>query len=101
MRTIRGSVVDIDQTKRRRAMWRSFTLLVLATCLLSSAYVIAQDQLPDPAADKVQLMSGLPAGLAAQQLGIDTSQGKPTDPSASGPPGDAKAPKLRDVCGLT
>jgi hypothetical protein len=48
-------------------------------------------------ADKVERLSGLPSHLAAQQLGINSIQGKPVDLSPSGPPGNAKSPKLKDV----
>lgn len=78
-------------------MWRSFVVLALATCLCPSAYLVAQDKLPDSMASKIQLLSGLPSSVAAQQLGVNTIQGKSADPSASGPPGNAKAPKLKDV----
>ena len=72
-------------------------LLAFATVIIAGNFSVAYGQLPDSMKDKVQLLSGLPSHLAAQQLGIDTIQGKPADPSASGPPGNAEAPKLRDV----
>ncbi|WP_432261880.1 sialidase family protein [Cupriavidus sp. TMH.W2] len=78
-------------------MSRILKFLVPAFFVLSAAHAGAQEKLPDSVAEKLEALSGLPSNLAALQLGITNIQGKPTDPSPSGPPGNAQSPKLRDV----
>jgi|SRR5262245_1626053 len=45
---------------------------------------------------KVQLLSGMPMQIAANELGISMIAGKDIG-QAGGPPGNANAPKLKDV----
>jgi hypothetical protein len=62
----------------------------------AAAQVPVAERLPESFLAKIPMMSGMPSLITAQTIGLTEMMGKPLS-FESGPPGRAKAKKLRDV----
>src|SRR5262245_12149312 len=106
---ILAQCVAVTQSFRRKRIFMShkatkFGLgLGLSAVLLSVPAVLfpstkTSGQEPQLPPERVQLLSGIPMQIAAKSLGIPVLAGKNLSMTqAGGPPGDAKAPKQKDV----